>query len=569
MTHLAPPTKWPRLAAAAAPSRVWLLVAYAVVSVAYIVVAMHQPIGVNAVARHDDTYFLSGAQSMIAGDWLGPYNQMTLIKGPGFTYFLALNHLVRAPITLALALALVAGCATLVATLGRVGLTHPVARLLLFIGLLFQPALIPVQIIRDSLYHSLFLFVFAGFIALAIDQRGRWCLLRVALGGGAVGVFWITREEGVWVLPALAVLVAAGVWQAWRSRQRGAFLLAAAVFAGVAAAPVFATAAINRHEYGTFAVQDFKSSGFQDAIRALDGISQAPEIRQVPITAQNLDAAYRVSPTLRSLEPFLESPDLAGWLSLSCAAVPDACGSYLGGILPWALRDAAAFAGAYQSPQTADAFYQRIATEIRAACEQGTLRCRSSPFPLVPVMTEQTVRHILPSIWAAIRVTMYDRGTGPTRPSIGTRTELSALSDFLGSPERVLSAEEGYTTSRDGWSRVKVGLEGLYRVASPVALILGLATFVVAAARRKRARSPMIIIATSAWVLYGSRIGLIALIDASSFPAINAQYLEPAFLALYIAAAASITGYWETRTKAADGDAEPVIDHPLQQKAGS
>lgn len=519
--------------------------AYVAVALFYVIVAVHQPIGVNAVVRHDDTFFMTEAQSIVAGHWLGGFSHMTLIKGPGFTYFLVLNHYLRLPLTLTLALTLVASCAILVRVLGHVGLARPGVRLTLFALLLFQPAVMPVQVIRDSLYHSLFLLTVAGMISLTVDHRRTHLPVRAVLGGLALGMLWITREEGVWVLPALTLLVLSRAWQVRKDRSaRVPFALAVAAFGVTALVPTVATSAVNQHEYGTFAVQDFKSSGFQATMQALDGISGGREIRQVPVSAENLKRAYEVSPTLSQLKPFFDSPDLEGWLDMSCAAVPDSCGSYLGGLLPWALRDAASFALAYETPQTADAFYHRIADEINAACDRGELTCRSSPVPLVPVITKGIVRRLPDSVWTALRVTLYNTGTAPTRPSIGTAAELSTLSDFLGNPRRVPSAEEGYNGSMAGWSQVKVQLEHVYSVISPIVFVAGLLAFVASAAlwlRRRLVGGPMLLVATIAWVLYASRLALIAMIDASSFPAINAQYLEPAFLILYVASFTSIT----------------------------
>jgi hypothetical protein len=64
-----------------------------------------------------------------------------------------------------------------------------------------------------------------------------------------------------------------------------------------------------------------------------------------------------------------------------------------------------------------------------------------------------------------------------------------------------------------------------------------------------------------AWLLYVSRLGLIALVDVTAAPAVNAQYLEPAFLALSLAAALSFVAVGSSlRTSVSGLEAAPSTD---------
>jgi len=40
-----------------------------------------------------------------------------------------------------------------------------------------------------------------------------------ALAGTVLGWLWLTREEGVWIVPAVGLIVAVAVWEAARDRR--------------------------------------------------------------------------------------------------------------------------------------------------------------------------------------------------------------------------------------------------------------------------------------------------------------------------------------------------------------
>src|SRR5689334_10252265 len=77
------------LAADLWPPPCWFFV---VMSVLYVVVAVHTPLSVLAGAPHDDGLYMLLGTYLSQGWWLGPYSQFTLMKGPGYPAFLALGN---------------------------------------------------------------------------------------------------------------------------------------------------------------------------------------------------------------------------------------------------------------------------------------------------------------------------------------------------------------------------------------------------------------------------------------------------------------------------------------------
>ena len=89
----------------------WRWLAFGVVSLAYVILSVHLPVGVLADARFDDAWFFGRAHDLAAGRWLGSYSQVTLMKGPGYPVFLALCYGIGVSAILVQALLNVAACA--------------------------------------------------------------------------------------------------------------------------------------------------------------------------------------------------------------------------------------------------------------------------------------------------------------------------------------------------------------------------------------------------------------------------------------------------------------------------
>lgn len=179
---------------------------YGALALLYLYLAMHFPVSIYTGAGYDDAWFITSAERLLSGKWLGAYNQMTLIKGLGYSYFLAFNNLIGFPITLSLAFFYLLACLFFVNVLRKAGL-EKITTVLLFALLIFQPALFPTRIIRDNIYFACLLISFSGLIHACLFSSDRFSKVIASLSGLCFGLFWITREEGIWVLPGFIATI--------------------------------------------------------------------------------------------------------------------------------------------------------------------------------------------------------------------------------------------------------------------------------------------------------------------------------------------------------------------------
>jgi hypothetical protein len=357
-------------------------------------------------APHDAGNFLEHARSLAVGHWFGGYNNLTLIKQPFFPIYLALIEQFGLPLTVANLLfdAFVASVVCIaVSPLFR----RPPALELLFLVLFFNPLSYEVWAWtsdRTTLNPSLGLLTVACAIALYLRRRYpiatslRWM---VALGMSFTA-FWLCREDAVWIVPSLLVIL--GAYALWAFRRRRAEfaprLASIAIPFVMCAIAVFAVMFINGRVYGWKIVNEQQAPEFISAYNSFVRID-VPKTRYYPVPNAALKIAYDASPAARELEPALDGNIGQNWQKNSCAAMTALCGQpgINAGGMEWAIRDATAAAGHYDSAADARAFYLRIAQELDAACDAHRIKCipkAHNVFP--PPITPDAVPAIVASL---------------------------------------------------------------------------------------------------------------------------------------------------------------------------
>ena len=335
-----------------------------------------------AGAAHDDRLFLLIAESIVRGDWLGAYSQMTLAKGPFYSLWIAVMYWVGIPLGLSVQMAYAGACA-LFTRACRPAIRSGAALLAIYALLLWNPMSYEAptmgRIIRQQIYTPLGVAIFAGLVALYCrrDESLRRQLPWAVLLGVAFGCFWLTREESVWLVPSVVLLAGAALFWAFRSAfLQGWIMLTSLVMAAFfAALPIGLVSWQNHRHYGWFGTVEFHAAEFKDAYGAMVRVKIGPDLDYVPVTRQAREAMYAVSPTFAKLQPYLEGDYGRGWAGASFAmtGLPSEERQIGSGWLMWALRDSVAAAGFCHNAREALNFYKHMAREINQACDDGRL----------------------------------------------------------------------------------------------------------------------------------------------------------------------------------------------------
>lgn len=526
----------------------------AVIGILSLWIRMAFPIHAVSWASHDDLLFVRHAVDIGLGNWLGDYNNLTLAKGIGYSLFMLVNHATGLPLKFsehALYLATAAYFSVTIAQLYR----SRASALVFFFLLAFIPTAWVAgaggRVVREGLYISQSLLLLTLGIRCwvlpptqtVMSQINRHWRALIALGLVA-GWFWITREEGIWLAPSMFLMM--GYWllrQAdWRLQSRAilGFLLIPLLAASMV---VLTINTVNYAVYGTFRNNDFRSSDYQAGYGALTRIRHDNWQRYVLFPKDAREKAYEMSSAARELKPFFEGNVGQHWLAAGCNQTQTSpCPEILSGWFMWALRDAVAHAGHYNSARDSRAFYRRLSAEIEEGCKQRPGDCLPMRKTLLPPWHVGYVGDTLEASLAVFQ-TLSTLGKIPahTQASEGDNKHLALFDAVTNGTLTPAGASKGawgehtLKSPRDDlrmhWAqRLTTGITTLSTYALPLAFVFWVMWSAVAGLQLLRKR----VLPTAAWwatsaVAVGiiTRVGLLGFLEATSIPSNNMLYLFP------------------------------------------
>jgi len=542
-------------------------------------------------AIFDDALFVRLGNALLRGEWLGPYDNMTLAKGPFYPMFLAaaartgISFLTaQAAATIAAVWLLVGavrkatGATTLTFLAGAAIALNPI----IFSSILLRPT-------REGIYVPLTMLCCGAL--LYVNQvgvpAGPRRMYPAALLGFLLAAFWLTREEGLWLVPPLAAAWAYGICTQWRRHGRHAARWQVACCVTTAALVWTCVSAVertNRAYYGVTATVEFKQDAFIAGYNSLARIISGPPIPYVAIPFATLRQAAAASPAAARLLPDFESATGRAFADIGCSTqnISPCDGEIRNGWFMWALRDAVQVAGGYKTASTAKAFYRQLTGEIDRACVDGQLRCGPLRTSMAPQFAWQYIPTAATAAAAMIGFLAREDGmwqnahpvtcAGPTPHHI-----CAAYMDYfrlLGAPlfvvpPRLIGADE--TTEYATWQAQTARLpqasqaeqvrhiagfvHTLYAAILPWAVAAAALAFAIAAiqATRSRCLEPAFLIAAFCVLVVVSRVALLAYVDTTAIPAINAQYLAPTYPFLLLFTALAPLALWRARERKARG----------------
>jgi len=512
------------------------------------------PIVAAGSAVHDDLLFVRWAAEIGLGHWLGEYNNLTHAKGVGYSLFLLVNHATGLPLKFTEHALYLGAAGFFSITIGQLYRSR-IATLATFFLLAFFPTAwiggAAGRVVREGLYISQALmlvtlgircFVLPTEASPAKQLREQWATL--VLLGFLAGWFWLTREEGVWLVPAMMVLVAYWLLRqcAWRERWRSILsLLAVPVLTTLLVIGLVNT--VNFAMYRVFRNNDFRSNDFQAGYGAISRIKHEHWRKYVPFPKDAREKAYEMSAAARELKPYFEGPGGQAWLNITCSQpmiLP--CNEIQSGWLMWALRDAVANAGHYVNASEAKHFYRRLAKEIDEGCRQRPGDCLPARATMVPPWHEGYASDTLQGFLRVFN-TLATLGniTPYTLPSEGEAKNLALYDTVTNGPLAPLKdappAWDGHElkSPRDAirmqlanW--LASGINKLSTYGLPLAFFIWLIwsiSILWQAVSRKQIPVAAWWVTTALAAAVTARVLLLGFLDATSIPSNNMLYLFP------------------------------------------
>jgi hypothetical protein len=496
---------------------------------------------IAAFAPHDASNFLEHAKSIAMGLWFGPYDEFTLIKQPFFPIYMA--GLQEFGIPLTIAHQLFYGLACFVACFAVKPLVRsPFLLGAMFVVLYFNPMennLGSWSTTRAQVNSTLALLTIACAIGLFVRRRAvlrktlRWS---VALGA-SFSAFWLTREEAIWIVPALAALLVLYIYPVLRAAGRpgiSARLVNIGVPIALWAAAVGSIMLINGTLYGWYTTAENVSPELVSAYNSLARIDPGvPTDPRFPVPHAARVIAYRVSPAAQELASYLDGARGNSWGAMGCQEF-HACGDIHAGWFIWALRDSISVAGYYTSGAKARSFYVKLADQIDAACAAGKIHCRPKGHTLSPPFKLTDFPLLLANIEAGVRLGVDLEQFSILPPYYVGPASMRPDYDFI-----VRSVDDGIGAEPVGKDddlkrAVLVEIAQTYQILFPYWMTLSIiAVFARLAAlllHRSRIDSADYLgIVASLAVGFLSLVIVLALVTTLSFPAFNQEYTGSLF----------------------------------------
>jgi len=282
-------------------------------------------------------------------------------------------------------------------------------------------------------------------------------------------------------------------------------------------------------------VTELTEGPFVTAYGTLVRVRHQVDRSYVPLPAEARKRIYEVSPRFAELAGYLEGNAGREWSVHGCSRL-GICDDIAGGWMIWALRGAAANAKHYATGSEAARYWAEVASQVDHACEDGRLACEARGFGLLPPLRRLDLRAFSDSMArATASVALFRDLAFQSYPSQGTAKQLDVFSDVTRTRLEPDSGGIGKSLPLQDRlvARKKALLEcnlAVYRATMPVLAVASLLALLVAVAiaisRRQVGGSEL---AAGSLLAGGvTRLALLALVDSTSFPTVNAAYLSPA-----------------------------------------
>ena len=336
------------------------------------------PYFVPMYGTHDSTWFYLKSISIQSGQWMGEvFDHFTLIKGPVFPFFMSLLSETGLSPKLVGDSTYILACIVFYLALRKCRISR-VWSLLGFLLVLFNPVtsseLVTIPL-RLSLYMPL-MIIYLACVMVMIDQlvhSDRTLQWSWSLGAAlALGIAWHTREESVWMLAALFPVIFLVIRRWLISGIKLKLLLVWLPFFLIPASLSHVIVAKNLEAYGFDGRIEFLAPGFSRAQNAIYSLNTGDDEDFEYLNAEVRDKMMTISENTKNvIQPLIDS---AGEFKSIGKSIR-------GDFAAWAIRDAVAVLGHYKDPQSAEAFYNKVADEIESYCQKDLENCRDMYLP--------------------------------------------------------------------------------------------------------------------------------------------------------------------------------------------
>jgi|GEM_PF-3519568 len=336
------------------------------------------PLAAAPLAAADDGLLTRWAGTIASGQWTGTFDAYTFVKEVGFSIYLACLKVAHLPLIRATTFLYILGALFFIYALRNICSNRWVL-FFVYLGLVFNPLLsswhVGQRVYRNGFGLVLLLWAFGAIICLYFDiyeKSLKRNILWAFIGFVAVGMYFITKSDAVWILPFTGIVLLVALLTLISNRKkskshRGVLLRAVLLMMPLVGIVAFkgGVYAMNMATYGCNSVEYY--APVLDLLTSVEDEDNDSEL--IDLTVSTFKELCSLSPTLAETEEdVLDTLDEYSEYDTH----PDD-GEVEAGWTGWALASGFYESGVYDDPQTANEFYKNVYDELMACVEDGTL----------------------------------------------------------------------------------------------------------------------------------------------------------------------------------------------------
>ena len=329
-------------------------------------------------SAHDDLLFAKLGLSIRNGNWLGDWDQNTLLKEPLYPIISSLGSLTN--ISPQLIIHFLYICISLLVFYQFKGTSF---RYLIFvyIMLIFNPFLFSyfgLRHYREILISSLVLLVLINSAKIILYKQ-HVQFRSIFVSSFAMGLLLITKFDIVfWCFPIfiISVFILFSRHKKKFNFHIVLFITKISILVMLFIIPGFIVSSLNYSKYGVFTITDQNQLKFPQLLNLLKSIqTNVPNPKYVQVSVEQRNLAYQESKKFAELYTILETPPNTGWKIQSCNEL-GICDESAGWFTN-ELRDAV-FLNSDRTPLGFQNDLSQMVLELNDACRLEKFTCRST-----------------------------------------------------------------------------------------------------------------------------------------------------------------------------------------------
>ncbi len=343
---------------------------------------------------YDDNLMLSQFKSIVNGDYLGNYNNTTLIKGFVYPYVLALSDILKINFNTFLTILYILSCIYFVRSLKNI-VDNKYALLIVFIVILFNPISYSSDLFqrlyRNSLSVIELLFFLGTIIRIMTNKKNN--IFNYVLLGIILSFMYLTREDNIWTLPIIGLVF---IYKLYKNIHiKNILINLIPVFILVLSLNVVSY--INYRHYGVYTYNEIKKSSFKDAYINILRIKEDKKYDNVAI---NKKTFYKI----------IDNSDILGfdkdYLDKQYKNIKDKYGEVDNGNIVWYFRNWIYNTHNFKNGKEANKYFKELDKEIDRLFKENKLEQEKIiPSVLINTPTTKDLKQFPKSILNAVLYT--------------------------------------------------------------------------------------------------------------------------------------------------------------------